>query len=105
MPEIEKKNLMPYFSICNVSDPRNSEIWIGLHTTDPQGTQLEWADCSPMSWTQWHPSEPKDPIIYKCAYLKSVSANFWTGDCGDPKYFICENVDVSKLTEREENKS
>uniref|UniRef100_A0A8W8IRV1 C-type lectin domain-containing protein n=1 Tax=Magallana gigas TaxID=29159 RepID=A0A8W8IRV1_MAGGI len=71
----------------------NEPVWIGIHATDSQGQSLEWADCVPTTWTQWHPSEPKSPDIYQCAYLKSFTTNMWMDICSDTKNFICENID------------
>lgn len=75
---------------------RNEPLWIGIHATDSQGQSLEWADCVPTTWTQWHPSEPKSPDIYQCAYLKSFTTNMWMDTCSETKNFICENIDSSK---------
>lgn len=72
---------------------RSGSVWIGIHATDSQGLALEWADCAPVTWTQWHPSEPKAPDINQCGFLKSITTNFWTDFCYEKKYFICENFD------------
>lgn len=83
--------------VTSTFDRDKSPVWIGLHVTDSDGIEKAWADCAQYSWTKWHPSQPNNPNVNRCVYLQKLTANFWMDPCNTPHYFICENIDASKL--------